>query len=287
MGHHPFVRTRRRQATLHLEAGGALLLALGACSAQTPPPAEHGPAPAPPAAAPAATPSACIPGIFCGEGLLELDERTCYVVPEGLATPPAIVFFAHGMLAPDALPPADQGTVRRAAIEQGFVAVLPRGERGLCAWKPEVTENFCWPTRRETVDSAAPAILEAWMDAEAKITSAIGVSFARRYVFGFSNGGYFAAYVGLEGLLAVDGVGVVGAGRTAVDESRSSARRPPFYIAVGDDELDVTQRDADTLASLLSLRQWPIELVIHPGRGHELHEDDFAIAWESWQSLAR
>jgi predicted esterase len=220
--------------------------------------------------------------VWCGEGFVTADEDTCFAVPERLASPPAIVFFLHGILAPGMLPEGQLPALREASRAQGFIAAVPRGREGLCFWKPEVTSHFCWPTRRETVDSAAPAILAGWADAEARIEAVTGVRFERRYVLGFSNGGYFAAYLGLEGLLAVDGVGVVGAGRSAIDESRSSARRPPFYVAVGDTELDVTQKAAEHLASVLSLRQWPIEYVIHPERGHELHADDFAIAWMTW-----
>jgi predicted esterase len=263
------VRTRELGATLHCRAAVLLMGALAACRERPPPPPA--PVPGPPHAS------------WCVDGARALDEETCFVVPEHLGAPPAVVFFAHGMVAPDTTPRQEMEIVRDAAIARGFVAVLPRGSPGLCAWKPEVTSHYCWPTRRETVDAEAQAILARWADAQARIEAITFVSFARRYVLGFSNGGYFAAYLGLEGLLPVDGVGVVGAGRTAVDESRTGRRRPPFYLAVGDKEADFTQADAEHLASLLSLREWPIEYVIHPGRGHELRADDLDAAWLTWQ----
>ncbi len=75
---------------------------------------------------------------------------------------------------------------------------------------------------------------------------------------------------------------MVGAGRTAIDESLSGPNRLPFYLAVGDQEAASTRQDAANLAHVLTLRGWPLQYVVHPGRGHELHEDDLASAWSTW-----
>jgi predicted esterase len=286
IGQHLRMKTRRTLAILHLGASLAAALPL-ACAdrAKAVGAAEKEPeayafveTPAPLAVAKVAP--------WCGEGFAALDDGTCFVAPDRLADPPSIVFFAHGIMAQGAVPGAELSAVREAAAVHGFVAALPRGEPGLCAWSPEVATHLCWPTRRETVDAAAPRILRRFQAAEAQIAETRGVTFARRYLLGFSNGGYFAAYLGLEGLFAMDGVGVVGAGRTAIDESRLARRRPPFYVAVGEDEADFTQRDAEHLASVLSLRQWPVEYVVHYARGHALEADDLALAWVTWRSIA-
>jgi len=262
---------------LHRRAAVLLAGALAGCKEHPPPP------PAPPA-----EPPPPLSASWCVEveGARALDEETCFIVPETLGPPPAVLFFAHGMLAPGSTPREEMDVVRDAATAHGFVAVLPRGVQGLCAWKPEVSSHHCWPTRPETVDAYASAIFARWADAQARIEEILGVRFTKRYVLGFSNGAYFAAYLGLEGLLAVDGVGVIRAGRTAVDESRTGRARPPFYLAVGDKEPDFTLRDADHLASVLSLRGFPIEYVIHAGRGHELRADDLDAAWFTWRQGA-
>ena len=101
-------------------------------------------------------------------------------------------------------------------------------------------------------------------------------------LFGFSNGGYFVAFLAAEGRYRVDGAGLVGAGRTAVDESLTGAACPPFYLAVGEQEEEATQKDAATLTQVLDRGGWKTSHVVHPGRGHEIHEDDLAAAWTLW-----
>jgi predicted esterase len=147
-----------------------------------------------------------------------------------------------------------------------------------------VASSWCWPTNQQAVDAESAALFAEWKDAEARIEDAIGARLSRRYVLGFSNGGYFAAFLSVEALFPIDGAGVVGAGRTFVDESLTGAARPPFYIAVGANEAESTRRDAEHLASVLSLRGFPTEYVVHAGRGHELREDDLESAWLTWRA---
>jgi len=231
--------------------------------------------PEPPAAAPVAS-------TWCGEGWRTLDETTCLAVPQHFASPPSLVIFAHGIVAHGERPTADQATLLAAADKLGFAVLLGRGRQGLCDWDAKVASDYCWPVRRETVDRDGAAIVAGWADAQTRAAKMAGVTFGRRYLLGFSNGGYFAAYVLLEGLMPLDGVAVVGAGRTAVDESRMAAAHPPLYLAVGEEEASSTRQDAENLAQVLTRRTWPVSLVVHPQRGHELHEDDLVAAWAAW-----
>ncbi|XXX82595.1 hypothetical protein WMF30_27970 [Sorangium sp. So ce134] len=219
---------------------------------------------------------------WCSAGWIGLDEHTCFHVPETAARGAPILYVLHGAMAPDSLPVALQAIAAEAAEALGVVAVFPRGRPGLCTWDPSVETHICWPTRRETVDAAAPALVEAWMSAEALMARILGGTFGRRYVMGFSNGGYFASYVALEGLVAVDGAGLVGAGRMVIEEHLFSQERPPIYIAVGAEELASTIASAENLADVLTQHGWEHELVMHPGRGHEIRADDFALAWNTW-----
>jgi len=110
----------------------------------------------------------------------------------------------------------------------------------------------------------------------------VGTTFEERFVMGFSNGGYWVTFLGLEGLLDASGFGLVGAGRSYVDESLLADARPPFYIAVGALELDTVKNSAQNLAFVLSQNDWPHQLVEHPNQGHEIHESDFDLAWDTW-----
>ncbi|KYF66006.1 hypothetical protein BE11_20095, partial [Sorangium cellulosum] len=221
---------------------------------------------------------------WCSAGWSGLDDHTCFHVPETAARGAPILYVLHGTMAPDSLPVGLQTLAAGAAGALGAVAVFPRGRQGLCTWDPSVETSFCWPTRRETVDAAAPALVEAWMSAEALLSRILGQTFGRRYVMGFSNGGYFASYVALEGLVEVDGAGLVGAGRMVIEEHLFSQERPPIYIAVGAQELSSTIASAENLADVLTQHGWEHELVVHPGRGHEIRADDFTRAWETWHA---
>jgi predicted esterase len=237
---------------------------------------------APPIPALSASAAVSAAPAWCGEGWRALDEGACLALPEHFAEPASVVVFAHGMIAPDALPTDEQTTLLAAARAQGFAVLFPRGKAGLCAWEPGVVDHLCWPTKQEAVDAAGPGILAGWDKAQAQAQAQAGVRFARRYLFGFSNGGYFVAFLTVEGRYRVDGAGLVGAGRSAVDESLTGRARPPFYLAVGEQEAEITRQDAATLTQVLSRGGWKTELVVHPGRGHELHEDDLTAAWKLW-----
>jgi hypothetical protein len=252
----------------------ALLSVLPACAREPRESREDAP---PPVAAPVALTTP-----WCGEGWRALDEASCVALPERFATPPSLVVYAHGMIAPDALPTEEQATLLTAAREHGFAVLFTRGRPGLCAWEPKVADHLCWPTKQQAVDEVGPAIVAGWNEGQGRAEDLAGVRFERRYLFGFSNGGYFVAFMSVEGRFPVDGAGVVGAGRTAVDEALSGAAHPPFYLAVGDQETAVTRQDAAALAHVLTLRGWPLQFVVHPGRGHELHVDDLASAWTAW-----
>ncbi len=219
---------------------------------------------------------------WCGEGWRAIDDATCLALPEHFATPASLVIYVHGMIASDALPTAEQGMLLAAARALGFAVLFPRGKAGLCRWEPKVESNLCWPTKQQAVDESDPEILAGWAEAQARGEEIAGVRFERRYLFGFSNGGYFVAFLSVEGRYPIDGAGVVGAGRTTVDETLSGPAHPPFYLAVGDQEADSTRQDADNLAHVLTLRGWPLTYVVHQGRGHELRESDLAAAWAVW-----
>lgn len=254
----------------------AVITVIPACGRE---PKDGAPAPSPPSATTAA---AVVTTPWCGEGWRALDETTCVALPEKLAMPASLVVYAHGMIAPDALPTEEQATLLAASRSLGIAVLFSRGTAGLCTWEPKVVDHFCWPTRQEAVDEAGPGIVAGWVQAQARAEELAGQRFERRYLFGFSNGGYFTAFLSVEGRFPVAGVGVVGAGRTAIDESLSGALHPPFYLAVGDQEAAGTRQDAANLAHVLTLRGWPLKLTVHPGRGHELHEDDLTNAWAAW-----
>ena len=219
---------------------------------------------------------------WCGEGWVGLDDHTCFFAPDSVGPSASLVIFLHGMMQPDSLPQGMQNTARTAADTQGFVVLFPRGHQGLCGWDPSVEPYWCWPTSRVNVDAYALEFTSEWLASEALLESVLDISFDRRFVIGFSNGGYFASYVGLEGLLPTSGAGVVAAGRSYVDASLLSPHHPPFYIAVGAMDSQPIQDSAQNLALALAQHDWPRTFVRHMDRGHEIRVDDMNAAWTTW-----
>jgi hypothetical protein len=219
---------------------------------------------------------------FCGDGWYTIEDGACVALPGTLAKPPSLVVYAHGILAPDALPSEEQRVLLAAAQELGFAVLFGRGQKGLCTWDPSVADHLCWPTKQHDVDAFAPEIVSGWSTGQSSAERLAGEGFERRYLFGFSNGGYFVAFLSSEGRLRVDGAGIVGAGRTTVDEALLATEHPPLYLAVGEEEAEVTRQDAANLAGVLTARSWPLKYVVHPGRGHELYQDDLVAAWAAW-----
>ncbi len=222
---------------------------------------------------------------WCGdEGWQGLDAETCFYTPAATSSPPSVLIFLHGILPAEAVPTQLQSIVREAADSRGFVGLFPRAMQGVCpAWA--ASDGWCWPTARATVDAHAPAIVEEWDQLLATLEARLETRFARRYLFGFSSGGFFASYLGLEDWWKLDGVGMVGAGRSSpLLSDRIPAELPPAYIARGTSDGDAMRRSAD-LDRALGALDWPHQLVTHPHRGHELRVDDIEHAWDYWTSL--
>jgi predicted esterase len=220
--------------------------------------------------------------VACANGWQAIDGNACVTLPEHFADPPSVLIFAHGIIAPGVEPLADQATLLKAAHAHGFAVIFARGRAGLCEWDAGVADSICWPTRPETVRREAPGIVAEWTEAEGRAAALAGVTFQRRYLLGFSNGGYFATYVLMDALMHVDGAGVVGAGRTTIDDAQVVASPVPLYVAVGGEEAGSTRQDASVLAHTLTARSWPVTYRVHPERAHELGADDLAAAWTAW-----
>ena len=221
---------------------------------------------------------------WCGdEGWQGLDAQTCFYAPSRISSPPSVLIFLHGILPRQSVPTHLQRMVREAADSRGFVAIFPRARRGVCPpWA--AADAWCWPTARATVDAQTPDIVAGWDHYIAALEAQLELRVERRYVFGFSSGGFFAAYLGLEDWWAIDGVGVVGAGRSSpLLRERVPPKLPPVYLARGTSDGDAMRRSAD-LDRALNALDWPHQLVTLPERGHEVRLDDLENAWDYWTS---
>jgi predicted esterase len=218
---------------------------------------------------------------WCTEGLETLHEGTCFVIPEsGLKSPRALLIYLHGVIAPGGDTQKHvQGIVARNARARGYVALMPRGLRGL--GPPPVQDWWAWPTTPEAHARHARALTRQWLEAREALERRLGSPFARTYVAGSSNGAFFVAALALKGELAADGYGAVSGGARAGRHAGNIARtgRAPFYVGYGAHD-DLKPYPIE-LGQLLREAGWPHRVVEHPlGHGaHEVYLDEAFAFW--------
>lgn len=208
---------------------------------------------------------------WCAEGLQPIAGGGCFAAATKPASPPRLLVYLHGMYAPQyAGEELDrQSRVAKAATALGFSVVALRGHQGQCA-RPEVADYWCWPSNDRSAD-AGPAYVDAWSTALASADGDAGRG--KRYLLGFSNGGYFAALIAARSLMTLDGVAVAHAG--IVEPFLSSAPKTPLLLLTADGDPSVfgmMQLDND-----LSAAKWPHAIVTRDG-GHQLTDGDITFA---------
>ena len=228
-----------------------------------------------PTTTPTLTTNAPTTSDWCTEGLNALDEATCYVVPEVVASPRVLVVYLHGIVAPTGHPQrVVQGIVADNARAHGYVALMPRGRRGI--GPNGMRDWWGWPTTAAAYAKYAAAMTSEWLDA-------IGAPFERTYLAGSSNGAYFVTTLAFSGGFPADGYGAMSGGGRGAKSARSiaSVRRAPFYVGYG--TFDDGKGDPIGLGALLAEAGWPYEIrahaVGHGARGVYLDE-----ALELWGS---
>lgn len=146
---------------------------------------------------------------WCPEGFEIGPQDTCFAVPEMTTKDTPILVYLHGMYAGHGS--AEEWSLVKSATARGFAVVMPRGKRGLCAWKAELKDHFCWP--QETEDPQAfKSVIADWERVLWQVDAILEGGSHKRYVLGFSNGGFFAAYMAQHGLFPAQAYAIVGGG---------------------------------------------------------------------------
>jgi len=133
--------------------------------------------------------------------------------------------------------------------------LMPRGRIGIGPGRaPDV---WAWPTSAQAQEQLEAALVDEWAQARAKIERGSGRVFERFYVFGFSNGAYYAASLALRNRLPAQGYGVFAGGSggkyAAFLGSRTSERAPIF---VGYGTKDPARKDMQSLVETLKRLGW-------------------------------
>jgi predicted esterase len=210
---------------------------------------------------------------WCAPGYDPIPGGGCFAGPPGVRFSQALIVYLHGRYARDA--PADEVDRQRRlatrATSRGFAVVALRGALGMCT-DVDLAQWYCWPSNARNVDSAA-VVVSAWTQALEAGHERAGSG--KRFLLGFSNGGYFAGLIAARGLLDVDALVVAHGGWVEPAQGRLRDKQPPLLLLSADD--DVAQDDMIAYEEELAREHWPHDSYARSG-GHELTDEDIDAA---------
>ncbi len=177
--------------------------------------------PPPPKPALAATESWCPDGFEIGP------QDTCFAVPESHTKDTPVLVYLHGMYKGHGS--AEEWALVRSATQKGFAVVMPRGKRGLCAWKAELADAFCWPHEPEDPQTFKSIVAE-WDKVLWQTEALLDGGPRKRFVLGVANGATFAEHLATHGLFPAQGFALVDGGSLEPAPASSSKSLPPMLL---------------------------------------------------------
>ncbi len=216
---------------------------------------------------------------WCAPELQVLPNEVCAYVPDvPTSGPKTLIIHLHGVIAPDS---TSQWNQQRAAAKvgasYGFTVIMPRGRKGI---GPTSLEHWwAWPTNIDTRAKFEKSLVAEWLGAKDTLEKQVGKPFERTYVFGFSNGAYYATSLAMRDVVAVDGYALFAGGSGAPyheHDRRKTKNRVPIAVAWG--EADPSHEKQEDLVKLLGRLHWPSISLRHAHTGHAMTELQVAEA---------
>jgi poly(3-hydroxybutyrate) depolymerase len=209
--------------------------------------------------------------IACMQGFEPINGEGCLALPKESDTPPPLLVYLHGLYDSNAPAQEVDRTTRlvKRATARGFAVLAFRGRQGMCTTVPEYATWYCWPSNDKTAD-AGPDLVASWATALEIATTRTKAR--RRYVLGFSNGGYFAVLLATRDLFRADAFAIAGAG--IIRPYKPPAEKVPIVLVSGDE--DPSQPDMLALDQALYADKWPHDAYGREG-GHALADSDIDL----------
>jgi dienelactone hydrolase len=208
---------------------------------------------------------------WCAEGLSPINGNGCFASPVDATKDTPLIVYLHGIY--DQHADADemdrQRRVAKLAIQRGFAVLALRGLEGGCSPDPEFATKWCWPSNERTA-VRGPETVNEWKPALRAAARGAG---GRRYVLGFSNGGFFAGLLAVRAWFDADAFVVANAG--PVEPVHALGAKPPLLLMSADD--DASQDGMMRLDDELTHEGWLHENYSRAGT-HELTDDEIDAA---------
>ena len=216
----------------------------------------------------------------CAEGLDPLVDDACYAAPAGATSSLPLLIYLHGFFEEgpgegqnEALD--QQRRVALRATARGFAVLALRGTQGACAISAENATKVCWPSNEKVAYKGAEFVRE-WQPALAAAAARHAID--KQYIFGFSNGGYFAGLIAVRALYDADAFAIAHAG--PVEPVKALGAKPPLLLLSADE--DLSQESMLRFDEELTHDEWPHENHARGG-GHALPDSDIEVALTFFQ----
>jgi predicted esterase len=208
---------------------------------------------------------------WCPDGFEVGPQDTCFAVPEATTKDTPVLVYLHGMYAGHGSP--EEWRLVRGAVSRGYAVVVPRGKRGLCAWKAELHDHFCWPQETEDPQAFKNVVAE-WDRVLWQVDAILEGGSHKRYVLGFSNGGFFASYIAEHGLFPAQAYAIAGGG--PLEAAQKPAKAVPIMLLSAQDDAAESAKTKE-LHEGLSKVGWTHAFCTRPGQ-HPLAAEDVEAA---------
>lgn len=191
------------------------------------------------------------PESWCPDGFESGPNDTCFDIPEQAtkARDTPVLVYLHGSYQGHGSP--EEWSAVRVASQRGFAVIIPRGKRGLCAWRAEVKDHYCWPEEPDDV-AGIKKLLAEWEPVLWQVDALLEKGTHRRYVLGSGNGGFFAAFLATSGLFTAQAYAVVNGGPLG---SPTKGSKPPPLLLVSTPDPEAAAKSKE-LHELLGKASW-------------------------------
>jgi predicted esterase len=216
---------------------------------------------------------------WCAAEFERLSDGVCAsTMPDMTAS--VLVIFLHGVIKPDSgWQHQQQRAIARGARQNRFDVIMPRGRQGI--GPKGMREWWTWPTAR-AAQELEPVLFEEWQAARIALESRRSKRYSKVFVFGFSNGAYYASQLVLRGHLPGHGAAAFAGGSSGQwleRLARSTDRRVPIYLECGAKDVSA-KADAGRLRQLLARLEWPHRFFERQHVGHSISDNGVELAFE-------
>jgi len=213
---------------------------------------------------------------WCASELETLREGVCYYEAEAPAEgapggsakvhaePDTLVLYLHTLVGTGSTWQWEQQRIMwTAAKTYGFSVLMPRGRPGV--GPKRAADVLAWPTSPKAQEAIEQELVDEWQELRQTLELRRKRPFRRVWVFGFSNGAYYATSLALRARLPVDGYAVFAGGAGSkynLIQGSKAARRAPIFVGYG--TRDPARADMKDLVAILKKLGWSHQSLAQP-----------------------